>query len=178
MNTLILPHNIYDSLFLFTSKVTYILHITSQIYFTHTRKRKRLQQLPCSSWPTENICIGFLVAPYLHMHTVFSDKPNPICRLYMKIMWCLEGIYQEINVLYFLTWRKSLLNSQFAVPETILGTKHYNSQSWNKKANLAFKEQVGRKIITCMFGICWEIIALALNTLQKETDKYSKNPVL
>lgn len=44
-------------------------------------------------------------------------------------------------------------NSQFAIPEPISGKKHYNSQSQSKKANMAFKEHVGRKIITVMFGI-------------------------
>lgn len=66
-------------------------HPTSQIYFTH-RREKGFKQLLGSSWPRANICIGFLVAPCLHLHTVFSDVANHTCRLYMKIMQCLEGI--------------------------------------------------------------------------------------
>lgn len=88
MYTLTLPHGIQGSLFLFTYQVKSISHSTSHIYFTGSRKRKGkgLKQLLLSSWPTANVHTGFLMAPCLHMHTVFPELGNHICRLYMKII--------------------------------------------------------------------------------------------
>lgn len=153
----------------------HIFHILLDKSISHSLgKEKGFKQLPRSSWPRASICIGCSAASCLRMdYTYICILRCSKSHLYAIYENNAQTTSTKISMCCcFSCEGKACSNSQFAAPKT--GTKHYNSQSRNKKANLAFKEHVGRKIITAMFGICREIFALALNTVQRETQSILK----